>query len=170
MRVPGHLRERVRDLAARLREGEAVEGELLVALKRVWNATEQVPREVLDDLAAYVEEYLGERLEDLDPEGAEDLAARLRQGETYASLARALAPLLKDVVGEEGRKGQKRLYVRLPDGLHDELTTLAFARGESLNSLIVEAVRCLLEANPAPEGPVRRGQLGGEPLRCCPEA
>jgi predicted DNA-binding protein len=158
----------VHELAERLREGEAVEAEFLAALKRAWNATDQVPKGVLDDLAGYVEEYLEERLEEVDPEEAEGLAKRLREGETYASLARTLAPLLKRVVGEEERTGQKRLYVRLPEELHDDLATLAFARGESLNSLIVEAVQCLLRANPVPDL-VRRGQLAGERLKCCPE-
>jgi len=163
MRTPGHLKAQVNELAARLRGGEAVEGELLAALKRVWNSTDQVPKDTLDDLAAYVEEYL----EELDPEEAEDLAARLRQGETYASLARTLVPLLKEVVGAEGVE-QKRLHVRLPASVHDELATLAFARGESLNGLITQAVLCLLKANPVPES-VRRGALAGEPLRCCPQ-
>jgi len=169
MRVPEHLRDRVEELAARLREGEAVERKLLVTLKRVWHSTDQVPKDVLDDLAAYVEEHLVERLEDLDPEEAEDLAARLKKGETYATLARTLVPLLRRVVGDEEGERPKQLYVRLPRELHDEITALAFARGDSLNSLFVEAVRCFLEANPAPKELVRRGQLAGEPLRCCPE-
>jgi len=163
MHAPGHLRERVHDLAARLREGEAVEGALIVSLRRLWHSTDQVPKEVLDDLASYVEEHL----EVLDPEEAADLADRLRKGESYASLARTLVPLLRQVV-EEGGAGYKALQVRLPEDLHAELDTLAFARRESLNSLIVEAVRCFLKANPVPER-VRRGQLMGEPLRCCPE-
>lgn len=167
MKAPGHLRDQVNNLAAQLREGKAVENELLAALRRVWNSTDQVPGNVLDDLAAYVEEYLEERLEDLDLEEADELAARLRQGETYATLARALAPLLRRVVGEEGM-GHKRFQVRLPASAYEELATLAFARGESLNTLITQAVLCLLKANPVPD-PVRRGQLAGEPLRCCPQ-
>jgi predicted transcriptional regulator len=164
MHVPGHLRDRVDELAARLREGEAVEREFLAALRRVWHSTDQVQKDVLDDLASYVEEHL----EVLDPEEAEDLVGRLRESQTYASLARTLVPLLRRVVEEEGA-GYKALQVRLPEDLHADLDTLAFARRESINSLIIEAVRCLLEANPVPEGLVRRGQLMGKPLRCCPE-
>jgi len=104
----------------------------------------------------------------LDPEEAEDLADRLRKGETYASLTRTLVPLLRRVVEEKGA-GYKALQVRLPKDLHADLDTLAFARRESINSLIIEAVRCLLRANPTPDGLVKRGQLMGKPLRCCPE-
>jgi len=165
MHAPGHLRDRVHELAARLREGEAVEGALIGALRRLWHSTDQVPKDVLDDLASYVEEHL----EVLDPEEAADLADRLRQGQTYASVARTLVPLLRRVAEEEGAGySYKALQVRLPEDLHAELDTLAFARRESINSLIIEAVRCLLKANPIPDR-VKRGQLSGEPLRCCPE-
>jgi uncharacterized protein (DUF1778 family) len=149
--APGHLRDTVLELIDRLDQGEAVEDELVRALRRLWNCTDVVPHDALETLANCLED--------------QEVAEAIRQpGLTYAQLARRVVPALQ---ADRDDAEVVKLSIRLPEELLEILRLLAWAHGTSVNSLVVEAVQRLVDANPLPQDQdiLRRGQLRNEPLR-----
>jgi predicted DNA-binding protein len=97
------------------------------SLGMLWNCTDIVPGHIRDDVADHLERL-----------GDEDAASRIRDGCTYATLARVLRPYLK----EEDKRAEHRqaITIRLPQGLFERIRTLAYLENRSVNYLIVGAI------------------------------